>query len=239
MSGELIVGIVSIGASAVVAVAATVIGRRTALRAVEESRRARVDAAAPRVVVRSVRPKWPPVTSGPAAGTVTDLNYRHAFDLPGDAHSPIMVICHMELVNEGASSAFVTLPPGCIPVENREADPAVGTAEWRALAERKPYPLVLAPGDRQLIRAGFGQTVAEWTTALADTPEGTRVSVSLVVRDQFSEGIGDDVTVSVSAKVLEQSPQNPNTWHPVLPMGVEPPVTGHVEPTVRTYRRST
>src|SRR5437773_863659 len=112
MSGDLVVGVVAsgiAGLSLVAAIVAIEVGRRATLRAVAEQRRARIDASAPRVVVRTLLPDWPPSVPGPSAGMLVNLNPRYAYDLPGNAEQDILLVFEAEVVNEGTTSGFVVL----------------------------------------------------------------------------------------------------------------------------------
>lgn len=141
------------GAAVVAAVVALTLGSRASQQALREGQRTRIDASAPRVVVRTLTPRWPPVEPALSAGGVHDLTVKHVFNVPGEAQQRVMVVCDFELVNEGKTTAFVSLPPDTVSVKEAGQDPEEYSTEWNTLAQHRSSRLVLPPGAFQWVTA--------------------------------------------------------------------------------------
>ena len=231
-------GIIS-AVAVMVAVIALLQGRRASQRALLEGQRARIDANAPRVVVRTLAPRWPPVEPGLSAGSVHDLTAQHVFNIPGQAQQQVIVVCDFELCNEGKTTAFVSLPADTVTVKGAGQDPEEYSTEWNTLAQHRSSQLVLAPGAGQWITSRRGLSVEEWGTRLAAGDEPTILSTEITARDQFDDGVADSIVIDVAARPLVQSAENSHTWQLPTDRGGEPfldLVTATVRPTRRQYR---
>lgn len=195
-----------------------------ALDDVAESRQARIDARSPRVIVSD---KTDPLM--PAAkrqSTVTGVRWPlapgHRFDLPGSADQAVVLTAHVQLHNEGPTSAFLTLPPGGIAVpspDDRPSDEGINTFRW-AIGKRLEYRL--APGQTQWFLLEAGHSVGEWAdlwhrfegdiTKSVDAEPVPGVRFVVEIRDQFAGTFLDTLTIDLLALPLQPLTGSDGSW---------------------------
>lgn len=204
---------------------------------VAETRRARVDATAPRVTFVSVATSWPPHI--PDASDVTGrvgLTPTHQYVLPRDGDIEIFTAGTFSMTNEGTSTALVTLPPGSMLVGTPD-DPPRDLPTAQALA--RDDVVVLGPGQRGLIWVRTRRTVHDWAVLSAKPlASQTPATVRVIVTDTFDDGVTDVTDLGFQAHALSSSGLNDHAWrmNPLLAGQPDAPVLGIASTTRRSYR---
>ncbi|MEO6702587.1 MAG: hypothetical protein ABIP57_13955 [Jatrophihabitantaceae bacterium] len=201
---------------AIGALAALILNARTlraAFAGVQESQRARIDARAPRVViVEAPEPTWPAARrQSHVTGSRWALSSADTFDLPGAANKQLFLTAYVLLHNEGASSAFVHLPVGGIPVWDKQVRPddaGIETFDWSGQVR---LSCRIGPGESQWVLIENGHTVQRWAELWrmfngaivgVEPAPGSAAAVPGVrfvfeVTDQFTDSFHDELTVDV------------------------------------------
>jgi hypothetical protein len=191
---------------------------------VRESRRARVDVRAPRVVVYDkLDPRFPAaLAQSTVTGSRFEIQPGTRFDLPGQADQGVALTAYVRLCNEGAASAFLALPIGVVAVPgpgDRPNDEDLATFRW---ATKQKLTHWLAPGASQWFLLEDGHTIAEWAArwrtnsgelrdggTAADLPG---VRFEFAIRDQFVGSFVDTLTVDVLALPLQPVQGSDSAW---------------------------
>ena len=198
----------------------------TALGDVRESRRARVDASAPRLAFTALDVDRPPLRGD----GISTLEKFDDISIHGNADTMVWIGGVIEVVNEGRSTAVLTVP----------IDAAAGNQdEYRTGGLNSVFTevqgLAISPGKSRRFMIRSGRPLAEWA-ALYDR-FGTDVEsypehvIKFVVTDLFADGVDD--TTEVGIKGYPTKPLLPEMWasSPALP-----DARILVHPTVRQYR---
>jgi hypothetical protein len=201
---------------------------KAAFESVQEVRRSRIDARAPRVVVHEApQPIWPPAQAQPvvAAGR-NNLASGTRFDLPGDAGRRLLLSTYVCLHNEGGASAFITMPPGGVRVGTEGDRPNEAGEEILNWARGQSLSYRLAPGQSSWFLLEAGYTLEQWayrwhmfegkitSTAYGAEPDAVVPGARFVieVRDQFLESFRDMITVDILAFPVEPIPSATDGW---------------------------
>lgn len=230
---------ISAWATAVLAVVAMAAFWATlrALRAAQEDNRqaryARIDARAPRVIVREAVP--PALPGAIAQKTITPVWFAMAadqrFDLPGHSDWQVELGCYVELVNEGTATAFVRLPPGAIAVSGPGERPPEDHRDLLSWALGRRLEFRLDPSGSRWILLQSGRSIEDWVqlhrayagdifnyepTMDARVIPGLRFTVD--VEDQFAEGVHDRLIIEALALPLTPIEGSGSAWQPTFPL---------------------
>jgi hypothetical protein len=186
-------------------------------RSIREAQRTRIDAAAPRVIVReSPDPVWPGAQAqSVVSGGRNDLRSGMRFDLPGSANTRLLMSTYVCLENESDASALLTMPVGGIQVtgdRERPDDAGDEPRKW-SLGQRLKYRL--GPHECRWFLLESGHTVERWAelwqhsggrieSVSDDAGEllpGVRFTIE--VRSQQRHAFRDELTIEVLGFPIE------------------------------------
>ncbi|MDP9164507.1 MAG: hypothetical protein M3O32_00270 [Actinomycetota bacterium] len=216
---------------------------RTTREDVRESRRARIDASAPRVTFVCRATSWPPhLVDYHDITARIDMNPEHRFVLPRDDEQVIYVAAAIDLTNESQATAIVTLPedvavigPGGAIEPGRDGD--------TAFSLRDTQTVTLAPQQRLNIWVRASRRAGEWAAlgvaAIEDREPLCRV---ITVEDTLADGVRDETTIELRAVPIVPSGRDDHAWvlNAMLPgHPVSTSVKAVAAPTVRIYRGET
>ena len=212
---------------------------RTTREDVRESRRARVDASAPRVTFICRATSWPPhVIDYHDVTARTDMNGDHRFVLPRDHDQVIYVAAAIDLINESDATAFVTLPEDVTTIgggggiePGRDGDTAYSL--------RQSTSVSLAPHQRLNLWVRASRGAGEWAAlGSKDIREQEPLRRTITVEDTLADGVRDETTIELRAVPIIPSGLDDHAW--VLSRTIAQPgasaVTAVAAPTIRIYR---
>lgn len=211
---------------------------RTTREDVRESRRARIDAGAPRVTFICRDTSWPPHLIDHHDITArTDMNREHRFVLPRDNEQVIYVAAAIDLINEGDATAFVTLPEdvtiigaGGATEPSRDGDTAYSLREARSVT--------LGPKQRLNIWVRASRGAGDWAV-VGDLNGQDPLRRTITVEDTLADGVRDETTIELRAVPIVPSGRDDHGWvmNSLLPgQPGSTAVSAVAAPTVRTYR---
>lgn len=206
---------------------------------VREARKARVDASAPRVTFIATGTSWPPhlvddhdVTGRP------DLDAGRRFVLPRDDNRVIYVSGCFDVVNEGATTAVVSIPVDALVLGGpSDSEPADRHDASQRLRTEQALPL--RRGEHLNLWLRTARTAGQWA-AVHGRPvsEQEPIVVSVYAQDTLAEGVQDRTDLHVRATPIVPSGRDDHAWvlNPHLPGQPSGAVQMAAAPTVRTYR---
>ncbi len=210
--------------------------------AVEEGRRARIDARAPYVFIETSRPEWPPLVPAPMlGGEPQPLPGDQSFTVPAQDGHHLFMRFPCKLTNHGVAPARVRVE-GPVELVYDEAAPSdAGLPEgamFERLTEVQPVgEFVLPPGEQQELKVNVEAAVRDWRS----DPNGLDTTRTVTVTDQFADGIVDTTVIQLHANPLGATPLDAGKFglRADVAVGGAEPATGHssVGPTHRDYRR--
>ncbi|MFD5922992.1 hypothetical protein ACFVYP_40965 [Kitasatospora sp. NPDC058201] len=217
--------------------------------AVKESARARIDAAAPRIVVLAEEPAWPPFIDR----TRPSMPYRngvrmfdsmalHAVEVAGRSdwvfpeHDQFLMWFRLRAVvtNEGTSTArimlngegrFIEDESPLIPGRTLPCPPVVGVTGDSYLGREH----ALRPGESGLFEWAVGVHLGQWA---ADRTSEVATSISMQLSSVDGYSVMDSIQLELSGSPLEHVPQREGHWRLSDRAGSSVNVTAH-----QTYRR--
>lgn len=150
----------------------------------------RLDARAPRVIVREWMVLPSPMATlrsgGRSTRPVADQEINK-LACEGRVDMPLSVVVRWTVANEGTVTARVELPPGVTLAA--EDNPVIS------------QHVFLAPGSTQSLVGRVAASLGEWLAAAQDrTP--VRHSFTLVVGDGFADGVRDSLCIAVEAYLI-------------------------------------
>jgi hypothetical protein len=219
---------------AVVGVVQVVITRRAVAVTrddVREASRARVDALAPRVAYFPVAGLWPPHMDVDYDVTArASLTEDTRLVMPRDEVLTVYLSGAVDLVNEGKSTALVTLPVNAAVVgPGGSVDLPADSGSWEQL--RQERVIQVSPGERVRVWVRAGEPLPWW---LSEAP--APVTMVITAEDTFTEGVRDVTTVSLQAVPLVPSASRDGSWSLNQAMGGEASRTTVQVSTTRHYR---
>lgn len=211
---------------------------------VREARLARIDATAPRVTFLATEHSWPPHI--PVANDMTGrmpLNHDTSYVLPRDAATNVYVAGYFEMVNEGRTTALVTLPEDVIvvqqqPADGQQPDPPRDQQTSEQLRTVKVH--TLRPGESVPIWVRAARPLAGWV-GQGDGPVASLPPLvkTVTVEDTFGDGVVDRTELQLRGQPLVPSGKDDGHWvmNPLLPgQPSAVPVILRVGLTRRLYR---
>lgn len=150
----------------------------------------RLDARAPRVIVREWTVLPSPMTTLRSGGRLTrpvDDQEINKLAREGRVDMPLSVVVSWTVANEGTVTARVELPQGV----------ALGEEDNPVISQH----VFLAPGSIKSLVGRVAASLGEWLAAARDrTP--VRHSFMLVVGDGFADGVRDSLCITVEAYLI-------------------------------------
>lgn len=184
---------------------------------VREARLARIDAIAPRVTFLATEYSWPPHIR--VANDVTGrmpLNHDTSYLLPRDAAMDVYVAGHFEMVNEGRTTALVTLPEDVIVLlgvfpDRPPTDPPRDQQTSEQLRTVKVH--TLRPGESVPIWVRAARPLAGWV-GQGDGPVASLPPLvkTVIVEDTFADGVVDRTELQLRSHVLVRSGRDDGHW---------------------------
>ncbi len=215
---------------------------RTTQEDVREARKARVDASAPRLTFIASGTSWPPhLIDSHDVTSRTDMNVKHRFVLPRDANTVVYVAGCLKVVNEGKTTAVVTIPMGAVVLGGpTDTEPARDYDAAQRLRTVQAFPL--PPGEHVILWLRASRTAGEWAAVQGGlVGDQDPIVVTIYAEDTLADGVQDCTDLHIRAMPIVPSGQDDHAWvlNPLLPGQPSSPVQVTAAPTVRSYRSET
>ncbi len=205
-----------------------------------EAERRRLDADAPRLLVRINEPEWPPRVGRQFVGSEpAQLPMGEVFRLPKDATRHLTLRADGFIRNEGERTVRVTMHG------MRVEDPAVAAGPGWEVRWTEPgdHDLDIAPGQHERFRFEDDHMTSEWIAnseaAERNEHQPTAGIGAVIATDDLDNGVIDTWEIELSGRPFDRVADEQGSWrlHKNIITG-QSPMVARVRPRLRRYYRS-